>query len=178
MTDLGYSPAEHLDAVALSEANAWKDAVLLCAGRMRGGLNQQTDSRLFLLAVRLLLRAAALASDAVRSCPPAAQIVSEAQARFAAECPGVKDACDVVEHFREYAAGAGNLQVAGCGRPAQPSKAAADWPLGYDERTSQIRVGQLAVDVPAVCDQAKLLLHDIWLAVTTYDRAGRPGAWK
>jgi hypothetical protein len=80
VTDADWSPADHPHAVALSEANAWKRAIDLCADRMRAGSpDDQTDARLFLLALRLLLRAQRMASDAVKALPVAAQIADNAR---------------------------------------------------------------------------------------------------
>jgi hypothetical protein len=80
VTNADWSPADHPYAVALSEANAWKRAIDLCADRMRaGGLDDQTDARLFLLALRLLLRACGMASDALRALPAVAQTADDAR---------------------------------------------------------------------------------------------------
>jgi hypothetical protein len=80
MSDASWTPAGQLPAVALSEANAWKEAAMLCAARMRaGGPGQQTDARLFLLALRLLLRARVLAWKSVKECAAAKQILAKGQ---------------------------------------------------------------------------------------------------
>jgi hypothetical protein len=51
--------------------------MLSCATRMRrGGRHQQTDARLFMLALRLFMRASQFAFDAVRAHPPAATFIS------------------------------------------------------------------------------------------------------
>src|SRR5260370_2387481 len=48
-----WSSADNLGAVALSEANAWRRALDLCASRVHdGGEDQQMDARMFLLALR------------------------------------------------------------------------------------------------------------------------------
>jgi hypothetical protein len=171
MSDASWTPAENLPAVALSEANAWKEAVMLCAARVRaGGLGQQTDARLFLLALRLLLRARVLAWKAVKQCAGAERILAEARTQFDDACPGAKDACDVIEHFGEYASGGANLQ--GGGGVVRPGPAREYWPLDYDPRTGRIRLGPFEVDVTAVCEQAKLLQRSIWQAVRTFEDAG------
>lgn len=165
-----WSPADNLHAVALSEAGAWKEAVMLCAARVRtGGLNQQTDARLFLLALRQFLKAARLAADAVAGSSEA-QALAAAQDQFNQTVPGAKNACDVIEHFREYAKGTGNLQQPGVNRPSrlsEPVAAARDWPLGYNPGTGSILLGQYEIGVAAACEQVKALQLAIWRAVRT-----------
>jgi hypothetical protein len=175
VADPYFSPAEHLDTVAVSEANAWRDAVVLCARRMRAGEpSQQTDARLFVLALRLVVRVGELAANAVGGCPDAARIVAEAQDRFARACPDADKARNVLEHFDQYAAGAGNMQTGGRNKLPQPEKAAADWPFGYDPQTDQIRVGRYLVDVGTACEQTRLMAFDVARAVRAYEDAGRP----
>ncbi len=160
--------------MALSEANAWKQAIDLCADRMHaGGPDDQTDARLFLLAVRLLLRAQGMASDVVRVLPAAAQIADNARRQFDQACPGAKDACDMIEHFAEYALGKGNRQPGGnrhqANRPVDRVAAAQDWPLHYDRSTGRILLGPIEVNVAVVREQAKLLVHAIWASVRTFE---------
>lgn len=171
MSDVGWSPADQLHAVALSEANAWKDAMLLCAARMQADRYEQTDARLFLMALRLLLRAQKMASDAVAGLPSAAAQLRQARRQFDRACPGAKDARDMIEHFAEYAEGRGNRQASGPwnARPVDPVLAARDWPLSYDRADGRIRLGSLEVDVAVACEQAKQLLMAIWKAVRGFE---------
>ena len=174
VTTADWSPADHPHAAALSEANAWKRAVDLCAERLHaGGLDDQTDARLFLLALRLLLRAQSMASDAVRASPAAAQITDNARRQFDRVCPGAKDACDVIEHFAEYALGRGHRQPGGnfrqADRPIDRVAAAQDWPLRYDRTADRILLGPVGVEVAVVCDQAKRLVHAIWASVRAFE---------
>ncbi len=168
--------------MALSEANAWKRAIDLCAGRMRAhSLDDQTDARLFLLALRLLLRAQRMASDAVRELPAAALIADDAWRQFNQACPGAKDACDMIEHFAEYASGTGDRQPSGnlrrADRPPDRVAAAQDWPLRYDRPAGRILLGPIEVDVTVVCEQAKLLIHAIWISVRTFEDARELPGW-
>jgi hypothetical protein len=95
--------------------------------------------------------------------------------QFDDQCPGAKDACDVIEHFGEYAPGGGNLQ--GGGNVVRPGPARDYWPLDYDPRADRIRLGPFEVDVATVCEQAKLLQLSIWQAVRTFEvAAGVPPA--
>lgn len=163
-----WSPADHLGPVALSEANAWKRAVDLCASRVHdGGQDQQTDARMFLLALRQFLKAGQLASDAVAGTAeaPALQTAKE---QFDQAVPDAKVACDVIEHFREYATGTGDLQAPGHSRrnrPVNREAAARAWPLGYDPRTDLIQLGRFEIGLTAAQEQAKLLHLAIWTAV-------------
>ena len=162
--------------MALSEANAWKRAIDLCANQMRAGSpDDQTDARLFLLALRLLLRAQRMASDAMKALPIAAQIAEDARQQFDQACPGAKDACDMIEHFAEYAVGTGDRQPGGglrrADRPADRVAAAQDWPLRYDQPTGRILLGPIEMDVVVVCLHAKLLVHAIWAAVRAFEDA-------
>jgi len=163
----GWSPADNLHAIAMSEANAWRRALDLCAVRTKsGGLDQQIDARLFLLALRQFLKAAQLASDAVKGSAEE-QALAAAQDQFNGATPGAKDACDVIEHFREYAKGKGDLQQGGrrAGRQNDPVAAARDWPLSYDPGTDRVLLGHNEIGVAAACEQAKLLQLAIWRAV-------------
>jgi hypothetical protein len=174
VTNADWSPADSPHAVALSEANAWRRAIDLCASRMRAGSpDDQTDARLFLLALRLLLRAQRMASDAVEALPAAAQIADDARQRFDRTCPGAKDACDMIEHFAEYAEGTGHRQPGGkrrrAARPTDRVAAAQDWPLLYDRSAACIVLGQIEIDVAVVCEQAKLLVQAIWTSVRAFE---------
>lgn len=168
LTDSDWSPADHLGPVALSEANAWKRALDLCASRVHdGGQDQQTDARMFLLALRQFLKAAQLAADAVAGTPEA-HALQEAKEQFDLAVPNAKAACDVIEHFREYATGTGDLQSQiqpRRNRPVDREAAARDWPLSYDPRTDFIQLGQFAIGVNTAQEQAKLLHLAIWIAV-------------
>jgi len=162
--------------VALSEANAWKRAIDLCADRMRAGSpDDQTDARLFLLALRLLLRAQRMASDVVKALPMAAQIADNARRQFDQACPYVKDACDMIEHFAEYSLGTGDRQPGGnlrrADRPTDRYAAAQDWPLRYDRPTGRILLGPIEIDVAVVCEHAKVLVHAIWASVRGFEDA-------
>lgn len=138
-----------------------------------GGLDDQTDARLFLLALRLLLRAQGMASDAVSELPAAAQIVDDARGQFDRVCPGAKDACDMIEHFAEYGLGKGNRQPGGKVRQAKREidrvAAAQDWPLHYDRPTGRILLGVIEVEIAVVCEQAKLLVHAIWSSARMFE---------
>lgn len=173
MNGATWSPANNLQAAALSEATAWKDAMRLCADRMRSsGPHQQTDARLFMLALRLFLRASELALDAVRGHGQAEKIVADARSRFDAACPDAKRACDVIEHFREYAAGTGNLQTGGRHMPQRPDLSGPFWPLGYEPSTDVITLGPYRIGVSLAADPAKLLMMDLWRAVRCFEDAG------
>lgn len=157
-----------LGTVTLSEANAWVRALEVCASRVHGGgQDQQVDARMFLLGLRQFLKAAQLAADAVAETAEALALQT-AKDQFDQAVPNAKDACDVIEHFREYATGTGDLQAHGRARrnrPVNREAAARDWPLGYDPRTDLIRLGQFAIGVNVARDQAKLLHVAIWTAV-------------
>ena len=116
-----------------------------------------------------------MASEAVKASPAAAQIADEARLRFDQACPGAKDACDMIEHFAEYALGTGNRQPGGNLRPtARPTDrlpAAQDWPLRYDPPSGHILLGPVAIDIAVVCDQAKNLARAIWASVRTFEDA-------
>ena len=69
--------------------------------------------RVCLLALRLLLQAYGMASDALRALPAVAQIADDARQLFDQVCPSAKDTCDMIEHFAEYGLGTGNRQPGG-----------------------------------------------------------------
>ena len=144
-------PTHNLHAAAMSEANAWRGAVDLCASRIRSsGADQQLDARLFLLALRQFMKAAQMASEAVQGSGDE-QPLATARDQFNRTLPGAKAACDVIEHFREYARGIGDLQQRGprSSRQDDPIAAARDWPLGYDPGTDRVVLGQYEVPVAA-----------------------------
>jgi hypothetical protein len=175
VTDHGWSPADEPYAVAVPEANAWKQAIDLCAYRMRGGgPDAQIDARLFLLALRLLLRTQSMASKAVKTVPAAAQLVNDARRNFDEACPDAKGACDMIEHFGEYALGTGDLQSNVRDRNKRSIDrvaAARDWSLDYDQTVDRIRLGLTEIDVAMVCQHAKLLQHSIWAAARAFENA-------
>jgi hypothetical protein len=157
----GWSPADNLGAVALSEAGAWRLAADLCAARIREGKHEQTDARLFLMALRQFRNAARLASVAVRGTGEAAALERARQA-FAEAVPDAKDAGDMVEHFIEYAQGTGRRQRTGVPRAQQAAK---DWPFHYNPASDEITLGTCQVDVAGACEQARRLEFAIWTAV-------------
>src|SRR5689334_9544614 len=109
-----WSPADHLGAIAMSEANAWRQALKLCAARMRAGHpDPQTDARPFLLALRQFLKAERLGFAHTRPGRQEAQRLDNARARLRRAVRGAKDAGDIIEHFAEYAEGKGDLQPGG-----------------------------------------------------------------
>jgi hypothetical protein len=110
-----------------------------------------------------------LASEAVNACAQATEILAEAKKQFQDACPGAKDACDVIEHFKEYASGEGFLQ--GGRGEVRPGSARTFWPLGYDPATDRIRIGPFEVRVGVAREQAKLLQRAIWLAVRAFEDA-------
>lgn len=162
-----WSPTHNLHAVAMSEANAWRRAVDLCAVRIwSSGPDQQVDARLFLLALRQFMKAAQMASEAVQGSADE-QPLASARDQFSRALPGVKPACDVIEHFREYARGVGDLQQRGprSSRQDDPIAAARDWHLGYDPETDRVVLSQYEVPVAVACEQVKLLQLAVWRAV-------------
>lgn len=167
-TPAPWSPDDSLHAISLSEANAWRRAIDLCAGRIRdNGPDQQTDARLYMLALRQFLKAAALGAETVADTSEAAAM-DAARQQFAQAVPGAKEACDMIEHFSEYARGTGNLQQPGvksAKRQRDREAAARDWPLGYDPATDAIHLGRHLIPVALATEQAKLLHHAIWQAV-------------
>jgi hypothetical protein len=140
-----------------------------------GSPDDQTDARLFLIALRLLLRAQRMSSDAVRALPVEAQIADDARQRFEQACPSAKDACDMIEHFAEYALGMGDRQPGGdlrrADRPTDRFAAAQDWLLHYDRPTGRILLGPIEINVAVVCEQAGLLVRAIWASVRAFEDA-------
>jgi hypothetical protein len=114
-----------------------------------------------------------MTSDAVKALPAAARIADDARQRFDRTCPGAKDACDMIEHFAEYAEGTGDRQPGGKRRRADRSAdrvaAAQDWPLLYDRSAACIVLGPIEIDVAVVCEQAKLLVQAIWPSVRAFE---------
>lgn len=188
-----WTPAEHLPAIAVSEATWWRDTASLCAQRMHAGHGQpqQIDARLFVVALHQLSHAAKMAQNLVA---PAAQSalrgagevprlriahkdLTDARKRFKAAAGDLDHIWGILIHFDEYARDGGrrakNQRKRGQG--TDPATAAREsWDFSYDPATSSIRVGPYHVGVQDAHRQARELTFAIFRAVQAIEPPAGP----
>jgi hypothetical protein len=112
-----WSPADHPYAIAVMQAQLWRDAVLLTIHRMRDDDDQrvmwssrQLDAHMLIMTLRQLLTAEKLEQAALRQLsmdPVVGATLAAARQRFEDAPPGIKDMRDGLMHFDEWTRGTG-----------------------------------------------------------------------
>lgn len=163
--DDDWSPADHPEAIALSQTVWWDWAVQLTAERMQTGhgRQQQIDARFFVFALAQL-RAAARIGLAANVYPD--EVARELQAaldRFDEAVPDIKNARDVLMHMDEYIRGVGNMQTPQANTVDNRRTLAGQYTngVGYYPADGEARVGDshYVFNVAEVLDA---LPHVVW----------------
>ena len=165
-----WSPADNPYAIAVSEAQWWRDAARLAIVRMRRDVDErlgwfssrQIDARNLILALRQLLRAERLeqlalgALDVDRS---VGETLRRAAERFTVDLPGIEEMRDALTHFDEWSRGLGKGPQATQRNEGQDPRDVARhfWRFGYDPGAGTVSFGPYAIDLD-VADRAALEL--------------------
>ncbi|MEO3977727.1 hypothetical protein [Streptomyces sp. CAU 1734] len=173
-----WSPADHPEAIALSEAQWWGRAALLAVERMHagdkaiGGFDtRQIDARHLCIALQQLLvaqRLQRLALGESAAGPEAALELSRARERFETAIPDAKHIRDGLTHFEDWSRGRGRGPQRDRTRAGATERevARAFWSFGYDPAADTVSMGPLRIHVGAV-EQA---VHDMTRAIHTAAR--------
>lgn len=177
-----WSPADNPYAIAVSEAQWWRDAARLAILRMRrdddNGFGwfspRQIDARNLILALRQLLRAEQLeqaALDAVNIDRSVREELGRAAKRFTDDLRGIEEMRDGLTHFDEWSRGLG----AG---PQKTHRKMGDvprdvarhfWRFGYDPGAGTVSFGPYAIDVDIADKAARELCFAIYQAARAVD---------
>lgn len=201
-----WSPADHPYAIAFSEAQWWKNAVMLTVARIRDDhhppvsgcsfSSRQIDARFLVVALRQLLTAAEFERTALEELGIDGAVGAElhqAQQRFDDALPGIKHMRDGLVHFEDWSRGLGKYG------PQRQLKEAGEEPrdiarkfsgFGYDPGRGTIffgladpgdgRLNRYTIDIDKVEAAAEALTWAIYLAAGEVDKTNRaaqaPGA--
>jgi len=170
-----WSPADNPYAIAVSEAQWWRNAARLAVLRMRDDddrriawfSSRQIDARQLICALRQLLAAEQLEQVALAALgidPAVSQALTEARARFEQALPDIKHMRDALVHFDEWSRGAGKY---GPQRKARDAGAALRdvareyWSFGYDPSAGTVSLGPFRIHIDAADRAARELCHAI-----------------
>lgn len=179
-----WSPADNPYAIAVSEAQWWRDAARLAVLRMQDEdddrlgwfSSRQIDARQLIMALRQLLTAARLERAALeehRVDPAAIAALDAAQRQFTDALPGIKDMRDGLMHFDEWSRGLGKQGPQKTRRAAGelPRDIARDfWGFGFDPRAGTVSFGPYAIDIAMAEKAARELCQAIYMASREVDK--------
>jgi hypothetical protein len=178
-----WSPADNPYAIAVSEAQWWRNTALLAIKRMRADddhigwmSTRQIDARQLIFALRQLLTAEQLEQVALaelRIDPKVGDALAAARQRFEDVLPGVKHIRDGLMHFDEWSRGEGKFG------PQRDRRRAGDlardiareyWSFGYDPTTGVVSFGPYSIHIDAAEQAASQLCDDIYMAAREVDK--------
>ncbi|MFB7360464.1 hypothetical protein [Streptomyces gardneri] len=178
-----WSPADHPYAIAVSEAQWWKNTAVLAVSRMRSGGEtvgwfdaRQIDARQLCVALRQLLMAEKLQQislDELNIDPLVSQELARAREQFEESLPGIKDIRDGLTHFEDWSRGKGRGPQRARIKAGESERdvARAFWSFGYDAAADTVSMGPYQISVDVVEQAASQLAHAIYLAAHHIDMA-------
>ncbi len=178
-----WSPADNPYAIAVSEAQWWRDAARLAVFRMRDDddrriawfSSRQIDARQLIFALRQLLAAEHLQQMALAALgidPAVGHALTEARARFEQALPDITHMRDGLVHFDEWSRGTGKFGPQRKARDAGlalPDVAREYWGFGYDPGAGTVSLGPFRIHIDAADHAARDLCHAIYLAARAVD---------
>jgi hypothetical protein len=179
-----WSPADNPYAIAVSQAQWWRDAARLSILRMRGDddlrlswfSSRQIDARQLIFALRQLLAAEALERIALEDIainPGVLDALAKARQQFVDDLPGIKEMRDGIMHFESWSRGLGMYgpQAEGRRKGELPRNLARDyWRFGYDPGAATISFGPYIIHIDVAERAAYELCDAICLAAREVDR--------
>jgi hypothetical protein len=178
-----WSPADNPYAIAVSQAQLWRDIVSLTVVRMRGEddrrvmwSSRQLDAHTLVMTLRQLLTAEQLEQAALAELGVDARVgatLGAARQRFEDALPGIKDMRDALMHFDEWARGAGR-------GPQKERRSAGDalrdiardyWSFGFDPDAGTVSFGPYTIEISVAERAASELCRAIYLAAHQVDVA-------
>jgi hypothetical protein len=176
-----WSPADHPYAIAVMQAQLWRDAVLLTVHRMRDEDDQrvmwssrQLDAHMLIMTLRQLLTAENLEQAALRQLsmnPAVGAALAAARRRFVDALPGIKDMRDGLMHFDEWTRGTGQGPQR---RRRDDGDALRDIArdfsrFGYDPAAGTVEFGSYTIDIDMASRAAIELSRAIFQAAHEVD---------
>ena len=176
-----WSPADNPYAIAVSEAQWWRNAALLAIKRMRADddhigwmSTRQIDARQLIFALRQLLTAEQLEQVALAELgidPSVGDALTAARQRFEDALPGVKHMRDGLMHFDEWSRGEGFGPQRVRRKAGELARDVARhyWSFGYDPTTGVVSFGPYSVHIDSAEQAAGQLCDDIYMAAREVD---------
>lgn len=169
-----WSPADNPYAIAVSEAQWWKESARLAIQRMRtnddsgfrGFSSQQIDARQLVFALRQLLSAEKLEQFALKELgieQSVQDLLTQARKHFENALPGIKDMRDGLMHFEDWSRGMGH-------GPQAKRRQAGDLPrdiardfsrFGFDPDAGTVTSGPYTFSI----DMAERAVHEFAWAI-------------
>lgn len=177
-----WSPADNPYAIAVSQAQWWREAARLAIFRMRRDVEirlgwysaPQIDARNLIFALRQLLSAERLEQEALRELgidSTTRDALAQARKKFEDALPGVKDMRDGLMHFEDWSRGKGfGPQKKARDAGAALRDVARDyWGFGYDPNAGTVSFGPYTIDIDIAERAANELSHSIYMAAREVD---------
>ncbi|MFF4880224.1 hypothetical protein [Micromonospora sp. NPDC000668] len=177
-----WSPADHPEAIAVSEIQWWQRAAELALLRMRDSddhriswfSSRQIDARQLILALRQLLGAVALVDGRLQELglDQAQHALTQAKNEYEQALPGLTEVRNALMHFEAWALGAGHgpqKRRIAAGAPAR-QVASEFWGFAYEPDTETISLGPYTISVNAVTGAVARLVDAVDVAARTVDR--------
>lgn len=178
-----WSPADNPYAIAVSEAQWWRDAARLAILRMRDGddrrlgwfSSRQIDARYLVLALRQLLAAEQLEQIALRELGIDAAVrdaLADARQRFVAALPGIMDMRDGLIHFEDWSRGQGRGPQQKRRKSGELPREVARkyWGFGYNPNESTVSLGPYTINIDIADRAAVELARAIYMAAHEVDK--------
>lgn len=171
-----WSPADHPEAIAVSEIQWWERAAELALFRMHDSddhriswfSSRQIDARQLILALRQLLAAASLVDGRLQELglDQALNALRQAKQRYERALPGLTEVRNSLMHFEAWALGAGHgPQKRRIASGASAREVASEfWGFAYDPATETISLGPYTITVTTVASAMARLADAVYAA--------------
>ncbi|MEV0897195.1 hypothetical protein [Actinoplanes sp. NPDC049802] len=180
--DVGWSPADHPEAIAVSEIQWWQRAAELALFRMHDSddrriswfSSRQIDARQLILALRQLLGAVALVDGRLQEIgfDQERLALSQAKNEYELALPGLTEVRNGLMQFEARALGAGHgpqkRRIAAGVSARVP--ASEFWGFAYDPSAETISLGPYTLSVEAVPSAVAGLVDAVYIASRAVDR--------
>ena len=169
-----WSPADNPYAIAVSQAQLWRDIVRLTVTRMRDEddrragwfSSRQLDAHVLVMTLRQLLTAEQLEQVALEELVidiAVREALAQARERFEASLPGIKHMRDALTHFDEWSRGKGRGPQKDRVKAGEALRDVARdyWDFGYDPDASTVSFGPYTIHI----DVAERAAHELCRAI-------------
>jgi hypothetical protein len=178
-----WSPADNPYSIAVSQAQLWRDVVVLTVHRMRGEddhrvmwSSRQLDAHVLVMTLQQLLTAEQLEQAALTALaidPTVGAALGAARQRFEDALPGIKYMRNALMHFDAWSQGMGH----GPQKKRQQAgdalrEIARDFSrFGYDPTAGTVELGPYTIEIDVAARAAGELARAIYLAAHEVDKA-------
>lgn len=179
-----WSPADNPYAIAVSEAQWWKESARLAITRMCRNDDvrigwfdaRQIDARQLVFALRQLLSAEKLEQFALKELsidPAVRDTLKKARLRFEQALPGIKEMRDGLMHFEDWSRGMGKFGPQAKRRDVGdlPRDIARDfWGFGFDPSAGAVSFGPYTINIDTAEQAASEFSQAIYMAAREVDK--------